>query len=308
LASVRVRYNMNVMCHRFACAALLLLAGVNVATAQPNSTALFNSATPDVEAALRARITGFFEAQQQGKWRQAEKFVAEDSIDAYLERDKKRYSKFEIRAINWVGEGFKEATVNMIVPFDMTLLGVGEVDGGAPFPITHHWKLEDGDWYWFVPKVDPCKPIETPMGKITPVCKDGKPVADEQADAQRALNRMIESNQVKPEMLQGRVTASSSQVQLSKKNAGEETITIKNAFDGPVTLDLIGGDMVGLSIAFDDAKAESPRRITLDAKKTATLRMKFQPTPSGIPDRLGVQVRVEPLSMVLPLDILFADK
>jgi hypothetical protein len=305
LPAARVRYNMKVMSQRFASVAVLLLAGVGAVSGQSSSSAIFNRATPDIEAALRARITGFFEAQQQGKWRQAEKFVAEESIDAYLERDKKRYSKFEIRAINWVGEGFKEATVNMIVPFDMTMLGVGEIEGGAPFPITHHWKLEENDWYWFVPKVDPCAPIESPMGKVFPVCKDGKPVGNVQEDAQRALNKMIESNQVKPESLQGRVTASNSQVHLGKKTPGEQTITINNAFDGPVTLELIGGDMVGLVVAFDGATKEAPRRLSLDAKKAATLRFKFQPTPSGIPDRLGIQVRVEPLSVSLPLDVLF---
>jgi len=156
--------------------------------------------------------------------------------------------------------------------------------------------------------VDPCAPIDTPVGRMTPECKDGKPVTqdDAKANAERALQKMIEQGQVKPEQLQGRVTASASQVNMSTKTASEQTVTIKNDFDGPVTLELLGGKVVGLTAAFDSAPAETPARITVAAKKTATLRLKFQPGDTHPPDRLGMQVRVDPLSSMLPVEILFS--
>ena len=124
----QVRYNRMAMLSRLACSSLLVLAATSALHAQNNP---FNRATPDVEAALRARITGFFEAQQQGKWRQAQEFVSEESIDAYLERDKNRYASFEIQNLRWVGEAYKEAVVTMIVPYDMMVPGVGTVATAA---------------------------------------------------------------------------------------------------------------------------------------------------------------------------------
>ncbi|MGH9667955.1 MAG: hypothetical protein ACRD9L_26355, partial [Bryobacteraceae bacterium] len=62
--------------------------------AQDSAEAL-DSAPPPVEQALRARITQYFQAYVDGKWRVAERLVADDSIDAFLGADKDRLLSFE---------------------------------------------------------------------------------------------------------------------------------------------------------------------------------------------------------------------
>ena len=299
---------MKAMSCRLASASLLALSLLHgVASAQPNP--IFTGASPDVDAALRQRITSFFQAQQQGKFRDAQKYVSEDSIDNYIERDKVRYTEFEIHGVQWVGKDFKEAAVTMVVPFEMQVMGVGKIQG-AKLPMTDHWKFEGGDWYWFVPKVDPCAPIQSPVGPITPECKDGKPVgaSDPAADAQAALDKLIENSKVDPAILKGKVTANTTQVKLSTKKVTEGIVTFNSQFEGPITLDLITGRIRGLTVAFDGATEDNPWRVTLAPKKTATLRFKFEPDQADMtPDLVGMQVRVEPLAVSLPVNVSFAE-
>jgi len=48
-----------------------------------NAAAVFAKAPPDVDDALRTRITAFYQAQVEGKPRRVEPMVAEDSKDFF---------------------------------------------------------------------------------------------------------------------------------------------------------------------------------------------------------------------------------
>ena len=112
-------------------------------------------------------------------------------------------------------------------------------------------------------------------------------------------------SRVNIEGLQRRVTADKSEVRISSKTGGEQSVTITNSFDGPVTLLLQGAATKGLTTGFDGGAADDPNRITLDPKKTATLQLRYEPQEHNPPDRLGMQVRVDPLNVSLPVNILF---
>ncbi len=58
-------------------------------------------APPKVEEALRTRIGQFYTLFQQGKFRQAEAFVAEDSKDAFYGMTKSRHLGFDIRSMSF---------------------------------------------------------------------------------------------------------------------------------------------------------------------------------------------------------------
>jgi hypothetical protein len=60
---------------------------------------LFQKAPPEVDEALRARVTKFYQAHVDGKYRLADEVVAEDSKDAFFEARKPRYRKFELSRI-----------------------------------------------------------------------------------------------------------------------------------------------------------------------------------------------------------------
>ena len=75
-----------------------------------------------------------------------------------------------------------------------------------------------------------------------------------------------------------------------------------------MTLLVIGGAITGLKISFDGEVGPVPMRISVEPKKTATLRLKFQPGEITPPDRMGLQIQVDPLNASLPLEVIFTRK
>src|SRR2546428_1726339 len=78
-------------------------------SAQEN-TKFFRKAPPDVEEALRARISDFYSFYQQGKFRQAESLVAEECRDLYYNMQKAPIRSFQLQNIEWADD-FKSASV-----------------------------------------------------------------------------------------------------------------------------------------------------------------------------------------------------
>src|SRR5260370_17579573 len=62
---------------------------------------LLDKAPPDVEEALRARITAFYQAHVDKKFRQADEYVAADTKDFYYEANKPAYLALEIGKITY---------------------------------------------------------------------------------------------------------------------------------------------------------------------------------------------------------------
>jgi hypothetical protein len=116
-------------------------------------------APPDVDKALRARVTQFYSANITGKWRDAFQVVADDMQDTYLQASKDSYDRCETMKITYT-DNFTKATVrenchgeyrwhNSKIP--------------ATVPLTSTWKLADGQWFWYY-----LKPTEvmTPLGSF----------------------------------------------------------------------------------------------------------------------------------------------
>src|ERR1700730_858637 len=100
---------------------------------------------PEVDQALRARVTQFYSANISGKWRDAFQVVADDMQDAYMAASKDTYDKCDTVKIPYAGN-FTKATVrenchgeyrwhNSHIP--------------ATIPLTSTWKVVDGQWYWY---------------------------------------------------------------------------------------------------------------------------------------------------------------
>jgi hypothetical protein len=140
--------------HRFAAFALF----VPALFAQLNTDVL-EKAPPDVEDALRARITQFYQLHVDGKFRQAEQLVAEDTKDFFYNASKPTYFKFSINKIQYSDNFTKAlATVlcNTIIPVP------GFVNKPFDVPSPSRWKLENGQWYWYI---DKDQLLQTPFGK-----------------------------------------------------------------------------------------------------------------------------------------------
>lgn len=116
----------------------------------------------DVDAALRARVTEFFQYHVTGQFRKAEALVADDSKELFYNRNKPRYLKLEgIERLDW-SENFTKAMVTVMVVTPEMI--PGWVGGPPEVPIPSTWKLENGKWCWYV---EPERFLQTPFGSFS---------------------------------------------------------------------------------------------------------------------------------------------
>ena len=131
----------------------------SAARAAPESS---EPAPPEVDAALRARVTQFYQDEVEEKFRQAEQLIAEDSKDFFYTSVKPSYASFEIRNILY-SDNFTKATVYLAVDRVMAVPGFE----GRPIRqvMPSRWKLENGQWCWYV---DPRDLRNSPFGITAP--------------------------------------------------------------------------------------------------------------------------------------------
>lgn len=113
----------------------------------------------EVDQALRARITQFYQYHVTGEYRKAEKLVSEESQDIYYEAGKRKYLSFEIKTIAYLDD-FTKAKVT--VTCEQYVSGLGSLGTPVKMPSTSTWKVVDGKWMWYV---SPEELAQGPMGK-----------------------------------------------------------------------------------------------------------------------------------------------
>jgi len=160
------------------------LAAVLAAGAQEKAN-IFTSATPEVEKALRERVTGFYQSYVDGKFRQAEQYVAEDTKDIHYNQEKFKLRGFEIVKIQW-DDSFQKASVVTLVQTNIHMRGQ-QIPANAP--MATRWKLENGQWCYYV---DPTLGRETPVGvmKPGPGNREGMKIEDMLKDPNIILNQV----------------------------------------------------------------------------------------------------------------------
>ena len=116
---------------------------------------------PDVDKALRARVNEFCELHKQGKFRQAEQMVADDTRDYFYNSGKPRYVSYELQSVKY-NEDFTRATAMVICEHYLPAPGFQgkTVKLLTPF----NWKIENGQWMWYV---DKDAMLMTPFGKMS---------------------------------------------------------------------------------------------------------------------------------------------
>jgi hypothetical protein len=243
---------------------------------------LFQKAPPAVDEALRARITKFFQLHVDAKFRQAESMVAEDSKDFFYSANKPKYLGFEIKNIIY-NEDFTKAKA--VVVTQMVVMAPGFLDKPVGVPIPSRWKLEKGEWCWYV---DPDELNMTPFGKM----KSG----DAKSGAPSNLPA-IPGPEEAARLLSG-VKAEHEELELKARQPGSVEFTIVNTMPGNVSLTLDKLEFPGVSLKIDSAElaAGAKAHVTFDWKP-GLYRAKV----------LEARVRVQPTNQLLRLRVKFTD-
>jgi hypothetical protein len=240
---------------------------------------LLDKAPPEVDAALRERITRFYQAHVDRKLiRQADQFVAEDTKDFFFESNKPSYLEFQIDKITY-SDDFTKAKAIVKCKMVVNIPGFPNTPMTVPAPST--WKIENGLWYWYV---DQKLGYNTPFGRMKPA---------EGAATGGGLPSMASAPDI--QSLWKSVQADKSSVELSagKESSGE--VTISSKMPGAVTLRLDYSKTPGLEVALD--------RTELKSGEQAKMSLRFQPQKKPTARTVEVRVMVEPTNQLIPIAV-----
>jgi hypothetical protein len=260
--------------------------------AQPPAPA----APPEVDQALRARVTEFFQDFIDGKFRQAINLVAEDTQDFYFASPKLEMRAFKIDSATY-SDDFTKASVHMTVTRILRLRAEGFAqDTDVPGPMDTTWKIENGKWVFYdKPKTDGWL---TPMGPSADVSAAAKAAASEKkkindgtmaAEAQRILQESGVVTEVTPK-----------EVTLALDKPSSAKVTFRNGVPGSVALSLFGlpKDLPGFSATLEKTNVSSG--------DTAAVELRFDPA-AGQPQSpsITIHVIVAPFDMEFPVKVNF---
>jgi hypothetical protein len=114
---------------------------------------LFNRPPKGVEEALRPRIEEFYHAHVAARYQDAGKLVAPDSRAFFEASNKPKYVGFHVGKIEY-SEDFTKAKATVVV--EQFFAVEGDASGKPQkIPIPSRWKLVNGQWYWYVDRVQP---------------------------------------------------------------------------------------------------------------------------------------------------------
>lgn len=245
------------------------------------ATDVFKKAPPAVEKALRARIELFYQLHVEGKFRQAEALVAEDTKDYFYSSNKPKYVKFAIDRIDW-SEDFTRAKA--VVVCHMYVMVPGFAGKPLPVPTPSLWKFENGDWFWYV---DRESLNVTPFGRMKPGAGEGSmglPPPPSQADIEKVLSQ---------------VSADKAAVKLDAAAPSSDAVTISNRMPGPIKLVVEAPRLPGLEVAAENE--------TVPAGATAKVTFRYKPGEKKQAAPAEAVIRVEPTGQVFPVKIAFAN-
>jgi len=234
---------------------------------------------PNVDQALRERITKFYQAHVDRKLiRQADQYVAEDSKDFFYEANKPTYLEFHIDKITY-SDDFTKAKA--IVNCKMFVMMPGFTDTPMTVPAPSTWKVENGLWVWYV---DQKLGRETPFGRMKPA--EGAPAACSAPPL--ASGPDIQA-------LWKSVRADKNSVGLSAGQGSSGEVTISSKMPGSVSLRIDYAKTPGLTVALD--------RTELKMGEQAKLSLRLEAQPKSAAKTVDVRVIVQPTNQVIPIAV-----
>jgi hypothetical protein len=273
----------------------VMLAVPGAVFAQGDSSA----APPEVDQALRANVSEFFQDFIDGKFRKAINLVAEDTQDLYFASPKAEMSKFSIDGITY-SDNFTRALVKLTVTRVLHLKAEGFLqDENIPGPMETDWKIEDGKWVYYE-KPKGAGQWVTPMGPSADLAPAAAQAAADRKKKVDDATMMVEAKRILQET--GTVTGlTPDEVTLSPDKPSSAQVVFRNGMPGAVSLRVEGlsRDLPGLT-----AKVLQPN---IGPGAQSTVELSFDPS-AGKPTMkaLTVVVVVSPFDQGFPVKINFA--
>jgi hypothetical protein len=251
---------------------------------------------PEVDHALRARVTEFFQDLVDSKFVEAFDYVAADTKNYYFNSAKTPLKEFKIRDVKYAG-GFERAAVTLDVKRFWTFsLSVQQgAQAVVDVPMTTSWKLENGKWVWSSepPKdawVTPVGPSDVPLlKKNADGSIGGLPPTLTQDTIAAAAQKILQQAGVDKR-----------EITLAANKASSEKVVFHNGAQGAVHLELHASELPGLSAKLDKAD--------VNFGEDATLLVSYEPPSdaAAVPNAASVYLVSIPFDQRYDVKINFA--
>jgi hypothetical protein len=216
-----------------------------VVAAQENP---FPNAPPEEEAALKERVNGFYSTFQQGQFREAEAYVAEESREVYYNAPKTRVFSYEIRSIEF-NPDLNEASV---------LVGAETLSplSGQPLkqPLQSRWMRINGEWYMHLKALEAGETYKTPAG-------------DMHFDPGKGSDGARPPNFKSPNLasMQTAYQVSTRNLKFSTGGTAPEThvVKVKNKFQTALTIERLTRDFPGMEIQIESETISPDSEVTI---------------------------------------------
>lgn len=229
---------------------------------------------PEQEPALRERVTKFYAAISEGKYKNAFALVADDAQDAFMGMPKVPMKDLSIVSV--AGQDGGKAA-NVVVSFTRILYMMGKPVETKGRDETK-WRIEGGEWVW----------AGRAAGlRTTPLGMAAKGAPPEQPGVPKLTAEEIKRKAAEvpsPDQLKGgdvRV-AGPSKIQFSKSKAGEVSYVIQNPIQAWVVAKVQLPKVQGLEWIVPE-EAKRPRADEAGVRPGSTITVKVRWTPGAAP-------------------------
>jgi hypothetical protein len=264
-------------------AALVLSIGLTAFAQTPATPA------PEVDSALRSRVTEFFQDLEDSKFIEAFDLVADDTKTFYFNTEKKPLKDFKIVDVKY-DPGFTKATVTLDVKREWTFSAQAARTPQviAEVPMVTIWKLEKGKWVWSnEPRPD--QPV-TPMGASDVQLIHRQPDGTVAGLPTHITDEVL--NAAKQKIL-GQSSVDKREVTFSASQASSDKVTFHNGQQGSIRLELSSAPVAGLSVQLD--------KTDLNAGDDAALRISYDPRSGQAAAGKSALIRL----MVVPFNQIY---
>ena len=268
-----------------------------LASGQDNSD-LFEKAPPPIDEALRGRVTQFYHAYTSGKFREAYPLVAEDAQDAFLAASKDTLKSCETLRIRY-SDNFTKADVVEACKSEWNYHGVKTP---TSFPLTSHWKIVDGQWYWYYVRPTMVPSPFSPTGFVM-----APPDSPEDADKAAPPVPAIPPNPVEAaRSILSKVRVDKTAIMLRGYETSKDELHVINEMPGQISLSLDPIAFPGLKI--------TPGKTVLQANEQTTIVFEYRLDDASIEcgdcakrvkSTLTAQLRVQPTGQIFPITVTF---
>ncbi len=243
----------------------------------------FQKAPAGVEDALRERVTAFFALHKEGKFRQAEAMVCEDSKDTYYDADKRRWTSVEIIRVTFEKD-YQEAKVLVALGTEMSQRGTRVP---AIFPFNSIWKVQGGQWCHYLPPPNKGETV-TPFGMMKQT---------EGAAGQTSIPPMPASAQAAAAQILSSIRFSKRELKVKGYEPSSDEIEIFNGLPGTLQLAVYGAGRPGLNWHLTSGVLKTGER--------SMLKLTYTPPDKSPKSGMEIKLVLEPLGVEVPISIVF---